>query len=349
MKFYHQINSYLKETKHPFWNRLVFGSSFRLYKCSWLYWVFWQVPSHFWELYFFEASSATIEGTSGKLRYSETMMEISCTIFFRRILKIWDPFQNIFSFFLSYLIVQKRCVHFIVNSSHLGRSWRQLPKKLQMQLGALRGAANQPDPAVGRTSLIDFNLRQRSIMIYVWICEMITVSTIVDDTLVSWSCKAFFAHQSQCEGLEPFVRKMYVHTPLAIFSVEPRSCDCTWADSSIPSTISLWNDVRTWDTKCPREGQNLQQGWVFHFTLKMGLFLLMDSGCLLFPTLRIFCQNAGYQSFVKKMVPYKSFRAKAWRWSQEPSRRNGTGAGWWLHHLVAWTGRWISAQTVTPM
>lgn len=75
-----------------------------------------------------------------------------------------------------------------------------------MQLGALRGAANQPDPAVGRTSLIDFNLRQRSIMIYVWICEMITVSTIVEVTVISWSCKAFFAHQSQCEGLESFVR-----------------------------------------------------------------------------------------------------------------------------------------------
>lgn len=60
-----------------------------------------------------------------------------------------------------------------------------------MQLGALRGAAIQPDPAVGQTSLIDFNLRQRSIMIYVWICEMITVSTIVDDTVISWSCKAW--------------------------------------------------------------------------------------------------------------------------------------------------------------
>ena len=77
-----------------------------------------------------------------------------------------------------------------------------------MQLGALRGAAIQPDPAVGRTSLIDFNLRQRSIMIYVWICEMVTVSTIIiDDTLVSWSCKAFFATPiSNVKGLNSFVR-----------------------------------------------------------------------------------------------------------------------------------------------
>lgn len=140
--------------------------------------LFWSVQCHDWRHIW-------------KTCYSETMMEISCTRYSRRILKIWDPFQDMFSFFLSHLIVQKRFVHFIVNSSHLGRSWRQLSKKLQMQLGALRGAAIQPDPAVGQTSLIDFNLRQRSIMIYVWICEMITVSTIVDDTVISWSCKAW--------------------------------------------------------------------------------------------------------------------------------------------------------------
>ena len=104
--------SYLKETKHPlesinFWF-IIQALRFVLL----VIWVFWQAPSHFWgPLYFFEASSATIEGTSEKLHYSETMMEISCTIFFRRILKIWDPFQDIFSFFLSYLIVQKRFVH----------------------------------------------------------------------------------------------------------------------------------------------------------------------------------------------------------------------------------------------
>lgn len=88
--------------------------------------------------------------------------------------------------------------------------------------------------------------------------------------------KPFLHTNLNVKGLNPLCAQLYVHTPLAIFSVEPRSCDCTWADSSIPSTISLWNDVGTWDTKCPSDGQNLQQGWVFHFTLKMGLFLLMD-------------------------------------------------------------------------
>ena len=97
-----------------------------------------------------------------------------------------------------------------------------------MQLGALRGAANQPDPAVGRTSLIDFNLRQRSIMIYVWICEMITVSTIVEVTVISWSCLKPFLHTNlNVKGLNPLCAQLCVHTPLAIFSVEPRSCDCT--------------------------------------------------------------------------------------------------------------------------
>ena len=93
-----------------------------------------------------------------------------------------------------------------------------------MQLGALRGAAIQPDPAVGRTSLIDFNLRQRSIMIYVWICEMITVSTtIVEVTLVSWSCKAFFCNTNlKCEWLEFLcASQLYVQYAFGVIAVEP--------------------------------------------------------------------------------------------------------------------------------
>lgn len=247
MKFYHQNNKLPKGNKTSFGIILIFGSSFRLYVlCSWFLWVFWQAPSHFW------ASSATIEGTSEKLHQQRDndgnfVHDIPSN------LEDLRSFSGYAFVFLSYLIVQKRFVHFIVNSSHLGRSWRQLPKKLQMQLGALRGAANQPDPAVGRTSLIDFNLRQRSIMIYVWICEMITVSTIVEVTVISWSCKAFFAHQSQCEWLESFV-----HHNVRAYAFGNLQCGTKilWLHLSrfqhtIYSTISLWHDVGTWDTKMP--------------------------------------------------------------------------------------------------
>ena len=67
MKFYHQINSYLKETKHPL-GSISFWFIIQALQVLVVIWVFWQAPSHFWELYFFEASSATIEGTSEKLQ-----------------------------------------------------------------------------------------------------------------------------------------------------------------------------------------------------------------------------------------------------------------------------------------
>lgn len=192
--------------------------------------LFWSVQCHDWR-HIWKTSLQRDNDGLFRARYS------------RRILKIWDPFQDMFSFFCHTSLFRRDL--FIYRQFQ--PSWEIVTTTSKEATNAAWSIARRDQPAES-SSWADISHRfQPASEIYYDLCL-----DLWNDNRIyycRWYCY-FLVMQSldshtnlNVNGLNSFVRTMYVHTPLAIFSVEPRSCDCTWADSSIPSTISLWNDI----------------------------------------------------------------------------------------------------------
>ena len=192
--------------------------------------LFWSVRCHDWRHIW-------------KTCYSETMMENSCT---KNLEESWRSeilFRIYFRFFCHTSLFRRDL--FIYRQFQ--PSWEIVTTTSKEATNAAWSIARRGQPA-GSSSWADISHRfQPASEIYYDLCL-----DLWNDNRIyycRWYCY-FLVMQSldshtnlNVNGLNSFVRTMYVHTPLAIFSVEPRSCDCTWADSSIPSTISLWNDI----------------------------------------------------------------------------------------------------------
>lgn len=129
--------------------------------------MFWQAPSHFWgPLYFFEASSATIEGTSEKLHYSETMMEISCTIFSKNLEDLRSFSGYIFFFFVTPHCSEEICSFY----RQVQPSWEIVTTTSKEATNAAWSIARRGQPA-GSSSWADISHRfQPASEIYYDLC-----------------------------------------------------------------------------------------------------------------------------------------------------------------------------------